>query len=275
MDNEAIYSQYIEQIYNSKNRIYWHGTKSSINSQLAHFNCIYLTLNPKYALSYAKLDNGDGFGNIYQANINKKLNIFNAKSQTDYKLLQNLLIANKKYSIYSVQFERLKSQDWSEIFNGDENRNAVIDMLKSAKYDGWFNYELDEIMKLNGFSRYGMLNVPSIGIFDINNIIFTKNEFKKETWFKDLHSSDIMQLKRNLYIQLKNNNTNLSLYVKSRISDCLNPEYLSLTLTESLYIADNFDMKDADLNNDTLLQEAIHNNGNTKLIYHGTPIKYW
>ena len=265
-----------EQVYNSVNRIYYHGTiHDDINKKNSKYICFFITLDPLYALSYAKKYDGSGFGKLFKIKVIKKLNIFNPKSKKDLERLEDIVstVGGKRVE-YNNFIQKIKETDWDEIFDGDEIRDEIIDIIKLAGYDGWFNYELSKNMQKNGFNKYDLLKRPVIGLFDISNCSIEEVDFYSQEWFIEKRKEDLEEVKDRLYIRHKNNKSDKDIKseFEQELTSTICPKYLTLTNSDIDKVINDYD---ENMNGSLLLEKAKKNNGDTGIIYHGTKLKYW
>lgn len=155
-----------EQKHKNLYRRYYQGRIKDYDFSKASFKgWPYLTTQPIYAYFYAK----DG-GKVSEFVLKTGINVFNANCDTDFYKLKRYAIENDVTWLNYDIIERLKTEDWSYVFDGDDKRLEVLDILKSLGYDGFFNYEYSDKMqeRLSSALRTEVLlpNEPAIGVLD-------------------------------------------------------------------------------------------------------------
>lgn len=170
-----------EQVHKNLYRSYFCGHQDDYDLSKATFkNISFYTTNPLYALFYAKKNK---HWKVTEYKLKDKVNIFNARSRTDFDKLHKYINENS-IPISFDTLEDLKDHDWSYCLGSDEKRNEVLDIIFGLGYDGFFNYEYDKIMKRDiEAMEYDVdipdtNNNPAIGI--LSNDVFIK--------VKDYHS---------------------------------------------------------------------------------------
>jgi len=156
-----------EQIHKNLYRPYYRGQRLDYDENMSSFkNEKFYTTNLYYAYFCAKRENG----HIIEYRLKNEVNIFNQKSKTDYFVLHKYFIDNH---MPTRKLELLKDSDWTYIFESDENRNDTLNIIKNElKYDGFFNYEYSNDMKIdierNNFPIKYPFNEknPAIGLFN-------------------------------------------------------------------------------------------------------------
>lgn len=169
-----------EQKYSNKNRLYYHGKIKDFDASKSSFEELYLTTKKTYALPYA---GRNGVVEVYH--LKDEANIFNMKSFKDEAAFRKFCQTYRPDFLWSIDL--LKERDWASI-GGDELRNSFIEIVRFLKYDGYFNYEIDE---------QGRKSLHKIGIFkfkkdDLHSpaiAIFNKNKVEK---IDELRVSDIV-----------------------------------------------------------------------------------
>ena len=155
---------------NNTNRIYYHGSRYGIDAAKSNFGCFFVTINPVYALMYAKDETCEKFNEFYLMHFKRSLNIFNIKSSKDLQMLSRLVIREKKYG-YLQMFELMKTRDWLSLLRG--YRAEVIGMIKNLGYDGFFNYEVDHFTLSKKEPHLTFEHYPAIGLFNIDDVTMT------------------------------------------------------------------------------------------------------
>ena len=98
----------------------YHGSfYEEINLDKAEYNCLFLTPNIRYALTYSGVDD-DFEGYIFEFKIDKKLNIFNAANKDDRI---TLLAAFPKYKKY---IDLMAKYEWLECLNNIADQKQII-----------------------------------------------------------------------------------------------------------------------------------------------------
>lgn len=192
-----------EQLYKNLYRSYFQGRRKDYNKNKSLYKLSYYTTNPLYAWYYVSLSPVDGVVTEYK--LKNAVNIFNARSKTDFNKLHSY-INEHSYPFSYDELEDLKDKDW--LYNFSENkRNQLIDIITDLGYDGFFNYEYDKKFKKRLADEYENPempetdNNPSIGV--INPDIFIKvkdynslQEMKELKQFQDYRQIEIEALKR-------------------------------------------------------------------------------
>lgn len=155
-----------EQKHKNLYRRYYQGRIKDYDSSKAIFKgWSYLTTQPIYAYFYAK----DG-GKVSEYVLKTGINVFNANCDTDFYKLKRYAIENDVTWLNYDIIERLKTEDWVYVFDGDDKRSEVLDILKDLGYDGFFNYEYSDKMQeeISSVLRAEVLlpNEPAIGVLD-------------------------------------------------------------------------------------------------------------
>ena len=202
-----------EQLYKNLYRPYFRGQRIDYDEKKSNFqNIKFYTINPVYALFYAKKE-----GIIYKYRLKNQVNIFNARNRTDFDKLHSFIVNNHTPVSYDT-LEKLKTEDWVSVLDGDKNRSLVLDIIKNdLMYDGFFNYEWTQAMKKdlmtkyeNDFNLFMKLPVsdknPSIGIFNKDSFIevdsFSYKEFIELEQIKAFKKNEIESLE-NFFIKIK------------------------------------------------------------------------
>ena len=143
-----------------KNQEFWHGTdKQNIEEEGSNYS-IYLSTSFTHALSYSRDYITKGWHPLYRCQLKKDLNVFCAEDRNDYDKLYKYLIEHN-VSEKSTRSILHKLQDRHWLLLGDNTRRTLIKIIKFLKYDGYFNWEVDEP---------GEKENPSYCIFNRNNI---------------------------------------------------------------------------------------------------------
>ncbi len=107
------------------------------------FKEFYVTTHSSYAFYYAKK-----YGKITEYRLKENANIFNMKCKTDEGNLRKYIEDPKNNVPYFWigLISDLKDNDWSGKLGGDSGRQDFINIIKDLGYDGYFNYEYDEVL---------------------------------------------------------------------------------------------------------------------------------
>ena len=163
-----------EQWIKKHKRRYYRGLNPTAHRQ---FDDLYLTTKRKYAVYYA-----GRIGKVFECILKENSNIFNLKCITDECNLRNYIKKNNVCNHILNLIPELKERDWSAVLRGDDARQELIDIIKNLEYDGYFNYEWDDISLQTLMRKYHSCyldksNSPSIALFNPNAIIIT-NQWK-------------------------------------------------------------------------------------------------
>lgn len=215
-----------EQKYTNKNRLYYRGLKK--NGQ-KNFQEIYLTTKFNYALSYARYD---GKVEIYR--LKETANIFNVLCKEDEGNLRKIL--QKKYPKYLKYIDILKHKDWARILGNE--RQVLISIIRyDLKYDGYFNFEIDEeYIKDNPRLTKEDINSPAIAIFE---------PLKSLKKIDVLEGKRLLERARELKKIEKNEVYEKAYRIKEQTFKILREESLSLTDKE-IYNAIKASLRDKD-----------------------------
>lgn len=151
-----------EQKHTNLNRIYYHG---KIKNRQLISNEFYLTTRFAYAFLYSS---GYVYGEVDSFKLNQIANIFNARCKTDEGSLRKFCQVNAPNILKYINL--LKDNDW-KIIRDNQLRDDLIYIIRELKYDGYFNFEIDDKMiddlHSRGIYRYDFQkHSPSIGIFN-------------------------------------------------------------------------------------------------------------
>lgn len=163
-----------EQKHKNLYRKYYQGRMNGYDKSKSLFKgWSYLTTQPIYAYFYAK---NDGIVNEYV--LRKGIDVFNANCDTDFYKLKRYAIENDITWLNYDVIERLKTEDWVYVLDGDDKRSEVLDILKILGYDGFFNYEYSDKMQERLSSDLGteilLPNEPAIGVLDKTAFILVR-----------------------------------------------------------------------------------------------------
>lgn len=214
-----------EQKYSNTSRLYYHGKIKDFDESKSSFEEFYLTTKKIYALPYA---GRDGVVEVYH--LKSEANIFNMKSFNDEATFRKFCQTYRPDFLWSIDL--LKERDWASI-GGGELRNNFIDIVKFLKYDGYFNYEIDEqgIKRLHKFGVFKFkkedLHSPAIAIFD-------KNKIKK---VDELKTSDIVDRNEELR------------YVRDEMLDAAISKKFSIEYFKKIMMTQTFTVSEDDIDN--------------------------
>ena len=179
-----------EQKYANKNRLYYRGLADNDKSS-KFYKETYLTTRLIYALAYSF--GLKGVVEVYR--LKDTANIFNMRFKTDEGNLRKFC-QEHKMSKYLKHFETLKNNDWLRVLG--EDRQKLINAIKSMGYDGYFNSEIDESryeeLKNSSFCNFSALQVksPSVAIFNLDKscemvaVYNSKEDFEKSSEIKEI-----------------------------------------------------------------------------------------
>lgn len=266
-----------EQKHKNLYRRYYQGRIKDYDSSKAIFKgWSYLTTQPIYAYFYAK----DG-GKVNEFVLKTGINVFNANCDTDFYKLKRYAIENDVTWLNYDIIKRLKTEDWSYVFDGDDKRSDVLDILKNLGYDGFFNYGYSNKMQKELFSdlgtKYILLNEPAIGVLDKTAFTLVRYydsledllTLDKSKEFKEQEKAEISE-KVLVFLRIKNQ-VGLS---DERIKEiCMNTKTLTLTKSELEKAVDEF-IDDFNKPSDFLnkIQEELEKYGHSLNTYNGIRI---
>lgn len=122
-------------------RRFWRGSKyKTWQKSKSPYNCLYVTGDLFYAITYLKSEEFDFRENGYLIEyvLKDRVNIFNARYYKDYRKLEDWCRVHN--SEFLKVLPKLKDYDWLDVLSSS-NRNRLIDILKGLGYDGFFNIE--------------------------------------------------------------------------------------------------------------------------------------
>lgn len=137
-----------------------------------------MTGNIFYAITFLKNKDHDfrEEGYLIKYWLKERVNIFNARYQKDYQKLEDYCRIHHR-NFLSI-LTKLKDYDWLDILNF-ENREYLINILKTLGYDGFFNIENNQgnILRkipfvkdkndLYGFSGLGIFNEECLNTYEV------------------------------------------------------------------------------------------------------------
>ena len=183
-----------EQKYTNKNRLYYRGLADD-DKNSKFYKETYLTTRLIYALAYSF--GLSGIVEVYR--LKDTANIFNMRSKTDEGNLRRFC-QEHKMSKYLKYFETLKNNDWLHVLG--EDRQKLINAIKSMGYDGYFNSEIDESryeeLKNSSFCNFSALQIksPSVAIFNLGKscdmiaVYNSKEDFEKSSEIKEIKQQE-------------------------------------------------------------------------------------
>lgn len=234
-----------EQTYKNLNRPYYIGRMKGYDKSKALHKLTYLTTDLKYAILYSKYD-----GYIEEYRLKSGINVFNARSKSDYLKLRLALLKDPELNTFTSCLDNLKDEDWSVVLKGFGNRDKVINLLKSLGYDGFFNYEytneVAEKLRADNEIVPVISNEPAIGVLDadfFNKVgTITSDELQKTDAFKDFKKLETADVKSRCFDFMVKNKLPREL-TKAIIS---NVEYFTLTDKEKDQLVDEYRFTDDD-----------------------------
>ena len=240
-----------EQFLKNKGRILWRGSKyKEWKSEV--FCCPYVSTQVLYALNFSKDFDKPIVENakyLSQFVIKKPLNLFNARSQKDCRLLEDFFRKNKMYDWLGA-LPLLADNDWLDVFEIEE-REYLIEILKELGFDGFVNIEgnsgkilRNAFYTLNVSVKNDLYGFDRIGIFDFNNLMEVKtlqgwNEIKKEFEVQLEINSAKNEVLKNLFENWEGYKNNLNLFVEDSLKNVVVWNFLTRKEIEELYL--NFD----------------------------------
>jgi len=240
-----------EQFLKNKGRILWRGSKYR-EWKPGPFCCPYVSTQVLYALNFSKDFDKPIVENakyLSQFVIKKPLNLFNARSQKDYRILEDFFRKNKMQDWLGA-LSLLADNDWFDIFEIEE-REYLIEILKELGFEGFVNIEgnSEKILHnafytLNVSVKNDLYGFDGIGVFDFNNLIEVKtlqvwNEIKKEFEVQLEINTAKNEVLKNLFENWKRYKNNSNLFVEDSLRNITVWNLLTRKEIEELY--QNFD----------------------------------
>lgn len=228
-----------EQKYTNLNRIYYHGKIKGRKENLEEF---YLTTRFAYAFIYST---GYMYGEVEEYKLRKTANIFNAKCIPDESALRKFCQKNAPNILKYI--ELLKENDWMKIRDPALRQDLIV-IIKSLKYDGYFNFEIDKkaLRDLHDEGIYSYDNFkhsPSVGIFNINSLeklqVWNKNNFEQNKAFTEFHNLEISEVKEDILFEKSKTVDAKEIYNKVKV------KYSSLTYTEIMDLIENTTLEES------------------------------
>ena len=167
-----------EQKIKRVGRRFWRGSRyKEWQKSKSPYNCLYVTGDLFYAITYLKSEDSDYRENGYliEYALKNRVSIFNARYSKDYKKLEDWCRLHD--TDFLKVLPKLKDYDWLDILS-NLDRNRLLEILKSLNYDGFFNIEnkqgkilrrIEAIKSeddLYGFSGLGIFNENCLSRFN-------------------------------------------------------------------------------------------------------------
>lgn len=228
-----------EQKHSNFNRIYYHG---KIKNRKLLSNEFYLTTKFAYAFMYST---GYIYGEVEEYRLNQIANIFNAKCKSDESALRKFCQKNAPNILKYIDL--LKDNDWKSI-RDNQLRDDLIYIIRDLKYDGYFNFEidqkmLDELHDRNIYKYDNQKHSPAIGIFNTDILIlkntWDKNNFELCSAFTEFKNEETKRLKEIALFE-KSKNTS-----SKEIINFIRKQTISLTYEEIIKLTVNINLKEA------------------------------
>lgn len=240
-----------EQFLKNKGRILWRGSEYR-EWKPRVFCCPYVSTQVLYALNFSKNFDKPIVENakyLSQFVIKKPLNLFNARSQKDCRILEDFFRQNKMHD-WLESLPLLADNDWLDVFEIEE-RECLIEILKELGFEGFVNIERNsrKILRnafytLNVSVKNNLYGFDGIGVFDFNNLMEVKtlqgwNEIKKEFAVQLEINSAKNKVLKNLFENWDSYKNNLNLFAKDSLRNVMVWNFLTEKEIEELYR--NFD----------------------------------
>jgi len=240
-----------EQFLKNKGRILWRGSKYK-EWKSGPFCCPYVSTQVLYALNFSKdfdkpiVENANY---LSQFVIKKPLNLFNARSQKDYRILEDFFRKNKMHDWLGA-LPLLADNDWLDVFEIEE-REYLIEILKELGFEGFVNIEgksgkilRNAFYTLDVFVKNDLYGFDGIGVFDFGNLMEVKtlrswNEIKKEFEVQLEINTAKNEALRNLFENWERYKNNSNLFVEDSLKNVIVWNFLTRKDVEELY--ENFD----------------------------------
>ena len=242
-----------EQFLKNKGRILWGGSKYK-EWKSGAFCCPYVSTQILYALNFSKNFDKPIVENakyLSQFVIKKPLNLFNARSQKDCRILEDFFRQNKMHD-WLESLPLLADNDWLDVFEIEE-RECLIEILKELGFEGFVNIERNsrKILRnafytLNVSVKNDLYGFDGIGVFDFNNLMEVKtlqcwNEIKKEFAVQLEINSAKNEVLKNLFENWDSYKNNLNLFVKDSLKNVMVWNFLTEKEIEELYRKFNYE----------------------------------
>lgn len=242
-----------EQFLKNKGRILWGGSKYR-EWKPGVFCCPYVSTQVLYALNFSKDFNESIVENakyLSQFVIKKPLNLFNARSQKDCRILEDFFRKNKMHD-WLESLPLLADNDWLDVFEIEE-RECLIEILKELGFEGFINIERNsrKILRnafytLNVSVKNDLYGFDGIGVFDFNNLREVKtlqgwNEIKKEFAVQLEINSAKNEVLKNLFENWERYKNNLNLFVEDSLKNVMIWNFLTRKEIEELYLSFDYE----------------------------------
>lgn len=240
-----------EQFLKNKGRILWRGSEYR-EWRPEVFCCPYVSTQVLYALNFSKDFDKPIVENakyLSQFVIKKPLNLFNARSQKDCRILEDFFRKNKMHD-WLESLPLLADNDWLDVFEIEE-RECLIEILKKLGFEGFVNIEgnsgkilRNAFYTLNISVKNDLYGFDGIGVFDFNNLMEVKtlqgwSEIKKEFAVQLEINSAKNEVLKNLFENWDSYKNNLNLFVEDSLKNVGIWNFLTEKEIEKLY--KNFD----------------------------------
>ena len=155
-------------------------------SKAEYKECLFLTPNIRYALTYSGVDDDFG-GYVFMYKANSELNIFNTSNIDDR---ETLLAAFPEYKEY---IDNMAEYEWLECFEKVADQKKIISDIKSLGYDGYFNWENKPMSGAKPFYK-NLEESESYCIFSTDKVelvdVYMKDEIEDNSDFKKARQED-------------------------------------------------------------------------------------
>ena len=210
----------------------YHGSfYDSIDLSKAEYKeCLFLTPNIRYALTYSGVDDDFG-GYVFMYKANSELNIFNASNIDDR---ETLLAAFPEYKEY---IDNMAEYEWLECFEKVADQKKIISDIKSLGYDGYFNWENKPMSGAKPFYK-NLEKSESYCIFSTDKVelvdVYMKDEIEDNLDFKKARQEDEALFKKEIKEYLDSGLTEEEIIEKYE-SDTEN-QYVTIPVLEAVDI---------------------------------------
>ena len=242
-----------EQFLKNKGRILWGGSKYR-EWKPGVFCCPYVSTQVLYALNFSKDFDKPIVENakyLSQFVIKKPLNLFNARSQKDCRILEDFFRKSKMHD-WLESLPLLADNDWLDVFEIEE-RECLIEILKELDFEGFVNIEgnsgkvlRNAFYTLNVSVKNDLYGFDGIGVFDFNNLMEVKtlqgwSEIKKEFAVQLEINSAKNEVLKNLFENWERYKNNLNLFVEDSLKNVMIWNFLTRKEIEELYLSFNYE----------------------------------
>ena len=199
-------------------------------SKAEYKDCLFLTPNIRYALTYSGVDDDFG-GYVFMYKANSELNIFNASNIDDR---ETLLAAFPEYKEY---IDNMAEYEWLECFEKVADQKKIISDIKSLGYDGYFNWENKPMSGAKPFYK-NLEESESYCIFSTDKVelvdVYMKDEIEDNLDFKKARQEDEALFKKEIKEYLDSGLTEEEIIEKYE-SDTEN-QYVTIPVLEAVDI---------------------------------------